>query len=66
MKRLERLIRFSLRHRLLGDHPAAQERADAGASAQLWTCGMHPEVIRDEPGTCPICHMDLVPMRAEE
>jgi Cu(I)/Ag(I) efflux system membrane fusion protein/cobalt-zinc-cadmium efflux system membrane fusion protein len=26
---------------------------------------MHPEVIQDEPGTCPICHMDLVPLRQE-
>ena len=25
---------------------------------------MHPEIIRDEPGTCPVCGMDLVP--AEE
>lgn len=22
---------------------------------------MHPEIVRDKPGTCPICHMDLVP-----
>jgi len=29
----------------------------------LWTCGMHPEVIQEEPGTCPICRMDLVPVR---
>jgi Cu(I)/Ag(I) efflux system membrane fusion protein len=28
---------------------------------QLWTCSMHPEIIRDKPGTCPICGMDLVP-----
>jgi membrane fusion protein, copper/silver efflux system len=27
---------------------------------QLWTCSMHPEIIRDHPGTCPICGMDLV------
>src|SRR6266487_1161747 len=26
----------------------------------LWTCSMHPEIIRDKPGTCPICGMDLV------
>jgi Cu(I)/Ag(I) efflux system membrane fusion protein/cobalt-zinc-cadmium efflux system membrane fusion protein len=32
----------------------------AGTSGQLYTCGMHPEVIQDEPGTCPICGMDLV------
>ena len=29
----------------------------------LWTCGMHPEVIQEEPGICPICHMDLTPVR---
>lgn len=27
---------------------------------ELWTCSMHPEIIRDKPGTCPICGMDLV------
>ena len=26
---------------------------------------MHPEIIRDEPGSCPICGMDLVPMEAD-
>jgi FtsP/CotA-like multicopper oxidase with cupredoxin domain len=26
-----------------------------------WTCPMHPEIIRAEPGTCPICGMKLVP-----
>ncbi len=25
-----------------------------------YTCSMHPEIIRDKPGTCPICGMDLV------
>lgn len=30
---------------------------------QLWTCGMHPQVIQDEPGNCPICGMALVPVR---
>lgn len=32
-------------------------------SAQLWTCGMHPEVIVDEPGQCPKCGMNLVPVK---
>ncbi len=32
---------------------------------QLWTCGMHPQVIQDHPGTCPICHMKLTPLRDE-
>lgn len=26
----------------------------------LYTCPMHPEIIKDKPGTCPICGMDLV------
>ena len=26
-----------------------------------YTCPMHPEIIRDEFGSCPICKMDLVP-----
>lgn len=26
-----------------------------------YTCAMHPEILRDEPGSCPICGMDLVP-----
>lgn len=28
----------------------------------LYTCGMHPEVIRPGPGSCPICKMDLTPI----
>lgn len=32
----------------------------ATENKQLWTCSMHPEIIRDHPGACPICGMDLV------
>jgi hypothetical protein len=28
-----------------------------------WTCTMHPEVVDDEAGACPICRMQLVPVR---
>ena len=28
----------------------------------LWTCPMHPEIVRSEPGPCPICGMALEPM----
>lgn len=37
--------------------------AEQGGAKQLWTCGMHPQVIQDHPGTCPICHMALTPLR---
>ncbi len=32
-------------------------------STGLWTCGMHPMVITEEPGLCPICNMELIPKR---
>lgn len=38
----------------------------AESEGQLWTCGMHPNVIQDEPGQCPICGMNLTPMRGGE
>jgi len=28
----------------------------------LWTCPMHPQIVRSEPGACPICGMTLEPM----
>jgi Cu(I)/Ag(I) efflux system membrane fusion protein len=28
----------------------------------LWTCPMHPQIRLPEPGKCPICGMDLVPL----
>ena len=33
---------------------------------QKYTCPMHPQVIQDNPGKCPICGMDLIPMRRSE
>jgi len=30
-------------------------------SPQMWTCSMHPQIMRPEPGDCPICGMDLIP-----
>src|SRR3954454_12118645 len=42
--------------RFLAPAPAAV------AGAGLWTCPMHPEIVRDEPAACPICGMALEPM----
>lgn len=36
----------------------------AGAAKTLYTCGMHPQVLQDRPGRCPICQMELVPVGA--
>ena len=28
----------------------------------IWTCSMHPQIRQSEPGDCPICGMDLIPL----
>ncbi len=42
--------------------PASSEAQVQAGPKQLWTCGMHPQVIQDHPGDCPICHMKLTPL----
>ena len=29
---------------------------------QKYTCPMHPQIVQDEPGKCPLCGMTLVPL----
>ena len=41
---------------------AANEADDDSAGLQFYTCGMHPWVILPNPGSCPICQMDLTPI----
>jgi len=38
------------------DRPTPDEPVGA-----IWTCPMHPEIRRPEPGACPICGMALEP-----
>jgi Cu(I)/Ag(I) efflux system membrane fusion protein len=37
------------------------DRGVAGAPDQLFYCPMHPQIVQDHPGACPICNMTLVP-----
>lgn len=40
---------------------AAEQKKVAPTNVQ-YTCPMHPEIVRDAPGACPICGMALEPM----
>lgn len=45
-----------------GEHDAAKAKQPAAPGAAVdYTCPMHPEVVRSEPGSCPICGMALEP-----
>jgi membrane fusion protein, copper/silver efflux system len=38
----------------------SDNHSDSLAQKEVYTCSMHPEIIRDKPGNCPICGMTLV------
>ena len=35
-------------------------------STNYWTCPMHPQIHMDHAGECPICHMKLIQVKAQE
>ena len=47
-----------------GPSSSAPATGDASKEKTLYTCGMHPQVVQDHPGNCPICGMKLTPIRA--
>jgi Cu(I)/Ag(I) efflux system membrane fusion protein len=46
--------------------PAHDHAAEGGAAAakEQWQCPMHPSIVQDHPGDCPICGMKLVKVAA--
>ncbi|MEQ2005578.1 MAG: efflux RND transporter periplasmic adaptor subunit [Limisphaerales bacterium] len=47
----------------LNSNPGGDQHASH--AGQLYTCGMHPQVIKNKPGNCPICGMKLTPVRKQ-
>src|SRR5476651_1003204 len=43
--------------------PAREARSENART--LYTCGMHPQIIQDHPGNCPICGMKLTAIRKQ-
>lgn len=51
------------------DHSASHSHASHTGSGQtevqMYTCSMHPQVQLRNPGKCPICGMDLIPVKKD-
>ena len=59
-------------------HPSKAERANSNLTESheghdhssedptTWTCSMHPQIKQDKPGQCPICAMDLIPLKTAQ
>lgn len=43
-----------------------EKSPDSVKKKDIYHCPMHPHIISDHPGTCPICHMDLQKVDNEE
>lgn len=40
------------------------DHAGTAQAGKAWHCPMHPQIVQDQPGSCPLCGMDLVPLVA--
>ncbi len=41
---------------------AKNEHSEVVSKSTIWTCAMHPQIKVAEPGKCPICGMELIPL----
>jgi|AntDeeMinimDraft_5_1070356.scaffolds.fasta_scaffold01846_2 Cu(I)/Ag(I) efflux system membrane fusion protein len=40
-----------------------KEKKETAQKSQTYTCSMHPQIRKQEPGDCPICGMELIPVK---
>jgi len=45
-----------------GDSNETRENRTEVTQDTFWTCSMHPQIRMPQPGKCPICGMDLIPL----
>ncbi|HUU04400.1 MAG TPA: efflux RND transporter periplasmic adaptor subunit [Patescibacteria group bacterium] len=43
-------------------HQHVDSEEPATNKVRIWTCSMHPQIKQPNPGKCPICGMDLIPV----
>lgn len=48
------------------DDDAANQVDVAEGEDVVWTCSMHPQIRQPEPGRCPICDMELIPVEDDD
>ncbi len=56
---------FGYLFRGCGEEPTSSQHAPGAqeqASVKFYTCSMHPQIQQPNPGTCPLCAMDLIPV----
>ena len=45
-----------------GDHRSENRHSYEHSEETTYTCSMHPQIRQNEPGKCPLCGMDLIPL----
>lgn len=48
-----------------GENEQPPRRPAVATEAVTWTCSMHPQIKLPQPGKCPICFMDLIPLETD-
>jgi len=59
---MKRYLNITLLLLVLVTAACSRQSPDHTAHAATYTCPMHPQIVQETPGICPICNMDLVPV----
>ena len=43
---------------------SSEDNSFLSKKEEIWTCSMHPQIQLPEPGDCPLCGMDLIPLES--
>jgi len=49
-----------------GDPEPEHSHTEIINGEMVWTCSMHPQIRQNDPGTCPICGMNLIPLEDDD